>query len=311
MSRGAAARRAASAIQWPGALGRAARGRGWACGRRPASGRIRALDATRARPGAGRTCCGTCVAVALCAVRCGADGWVAVATCGRAKAAWLRTFLALPGGIPSHDPCGRVFARRDPAAFRRCFLAWVGRWCRTRSGRWWPATARRCAARTTAPTARRRCLWCAPGPAAAGWCWGRWRSAAKSNASTAIPALLRLLALDGATVTSDALGGQTASAAQRVAQGADDALALQDTPPDAARRGRGGVRRRPRGRVRRLTPRPTTTTGRRSSRTTGARDAALRDIRDARDQRQRNRAMPGRGGAPSAWSSASAGSARR
>lgn len=51
------------------------------------------------------------ITVALCAVRCGADGWVAVETFGRAKAAWLRTFLALPDGIPAHDTCGRIFAR--------------------------------------------------------------------------------------------------------------------------------------------------------------------------------------------------------
>jgi len=57
-------------------------------------------------------------------VRFGADDWVAVETFGRAKRAWLRTFLALPGGIPSHDTFGRVFAWSDPDEFRRWFLAW-------------------------------------------------------------------------------------------------------------------------------------------------------------------------------------------
>src|SRR5918999_1950178 len=68
---------------------------------------------------------GDLVTIALCAVVCGANDWVAVETFGRAKAAWLRTFLALPGGIPSHDTFGRVFARLDPDEFRARFLAWV------------------------------------------------------------------------------------------------------------------------------------------------------------------------------------------
>src|SRR6187399_2573321 len=65
------------------------------------------------------------VTIALCAVVCGADDWVAVETFGRAKEAWLRGFLALPGGIPSRGTFGRVFARLDPEEFRACFLAWV------------------------------------------------------------------------------------------------------------------------------------------------------------------------------------------
>ena len=61
------------------------------------------------------------VTIALCAVLCGADGWVAVETFGRAKAAWLRTFLALPGGIPSHDttPASRVPGASSPGSTRR------------------------------------------------------------------------------------------------------------------------------------------------------------------------------------------------
>src|SRR5215210_1165056 len=63
--------------------------------------------------------------ITLCAVICGADDWVAVATFGETKAGWLRTFLALPHGIPSHDTFGRVFRLLDPDELRRCFVAWV------------------------------------------------------------------------------------------------------------------------------------------------------------------------------------------
>jgi hypothetical protein len=61
---------------------------------------------------------GDLVTIALCAILCGADDWVAVETFGRSKEAWLRTFLALPGGIPSHDTFGRVFARLNPTEFQ-------------------------------------------------------------------------------------------------------------------------------------------------------------------------------------------------
>src|SRR3954453_14934187 len=65
------------------------------------------------------------VTIALCAVVCGANDWVAVETFGHAKEAWLHTFLTSPGGIPSPDAFGRVFAWLDPAKFQCCFVAWV------------------------------------------------------------------------------------------------------------------------------------------------------------------------------------------
>jgi predicted transposase YbfD/YdcC len=65
------------------------------------------------------------IAIALCAVICGADTWVDGEEFGKAKRAWFETFLELPNGIPSHDTFGRVFARLDPEQFRACFLSWV------------------------------------------------------------------------------------------------------------------------------------------------------------------------------------------
>lgn len=65
------------------------------------------------------------ITIAICAVICGADSWVAIETYGKAKEDWLKEFLELPNGIPSHDTFARVFARIDPILFQECFLAWV------------------------------------------------------------------------------------------------------------------------------------------------------------------------------------------
>src|SRR3989454_10204135 len=63
--------------------------------------------------------------IAICAILCGANDWVAVETFGKAKQEWFQRFLALPHGIPSHDTFGRVFALLSPEHLQECFLSWT------------------------------------------------------------------------------------------------------------------------------------------------------------------------------------------
>ncbi|MEG4810248.1 ISAs1 family transposase [Microcoleus sp. F8-D3] len=65
------------------------------------------------------------IAIAILAIISGADGWVAREAYGRAKYEWLKSFLELPNGIPSHDTFSRVFALIEPQQFQECFLSWV------------------------------------------------------------------------------------------------------------------------------------------------------------------------------------------
>jgi predicted transposase YbfD/YdcC len=65
------------------------------------------------------------VTIAFFAVLCGCDDWCAVAAYGRTKYQWLKTFLELPNGIPSHDTFNDVFARLSPDAFEDCFRNWM------------------------------------------------------------------------------------------------------------------------------------------------------------------------------------------
>ena len=63
--------------------------------------------------------------MSICGVVCGADSWQEIADYSRSKEDWLKTFLTLPGGIPSHDTFRRVFCLLDPLAFQKCFANWM------------------------------------------------------------------------------------------------------------------------------------------------------------------------------------------
>lgn len=171
------------------------------------------------------------VVVAICAVICGADGWAQVAEFGRAKRKWFETFLKLPNGLPSHDTFGRVFARLDPVAFERCFLDWMNELARKTRGRLVSIDGKVLRGSFDSAAARSPlCLmsaWCGQNQVVL----GQWAVAAEGNEITAIPELLELLDLDGAVVTIDAIGCQTAIAEKIVAGNADYVLQVKGNQP--------------------------------------------------------------------------------
>lgn len=65
------------------------------------------------------------IGLTICAVICGADTWADIEEYGKAKEKWLKRFLELPNGIPSHDTIARLFAALNPETLQECFLSWV------------------------------------------------------------------------------------------------------------------------------------------------------------------------------------------
>ena len=168
------------------------------------------------------------VAIALCAVICGADTWVEVEAFGRAKREWLATFLALPHGIPSHDTFGRVFAALDPAQFERGFRSWVAAVVELTAGAVVAVDGKTLRRSHDRAHGKEALVLVSAWAEANRLLLGQLAVADGSNEIPTIPALLQSLALQGCVVTVDAIGCQTAIAAQITAQEADYVLALKD-----------------------------------------------------------------------------------
>jgi predicted transposase YbfD/YdcC len=157
----------------------------------------------------------------------GAESWNDIADYGEAKLEWLKTFLTLPSGIPSHDTFNRVFAALDPEELEKGFVAWVS------------SIAKLTAGEVVAIDGKALCGTREPGTKAIvhmvsawaegnGLVLGQRKVDEKSNEITAIPKLLDALALSGTVVTIDAMGCQRSIAAKIVAKQADYILAVKD-----------------------------------------------------------------------------------
>ena len=180
------------------------------------------------------------IVIAVTAVICCADSWSDVADFGHAKLKWFSTFLDLPHGIPCQDTFERVFAQLDPDAFERCFASWTEALSGSSRGKlvaidgkrirrsfahaWDHSTATHLVSAFVHENAT---------------VLGQLSVDCKENEIIAIPRLLELLDLAGATVTIDAMGCQSEIAGKIVQNGGDYVLAVKDNQPtlhDALRR---------------------------------------------------------------------------
>lgn len=167
------------------------------------------------------------ITIAICAVICGADGWVAVEEFGRAKEEWFRTFLKLPHGIPSHDTFGRVFALLDPVQFRNSFIGWIQAISNLTEGQVVAIDGKRLRRSHDGTLGKAAIHMVSAWASANHLVLGQLKTDEKSNEITAIPELLRALVLEGCIVTIDAMGCQTEIAKLIVDKEADYVLALK------------------------------------------------------------------------------------
>ena len=166
------------------------------------------------------------LAIAICAMICGAEHWNEIAEFGHAKREWFARFLELPGGIPSHDTFARVFARLDPDELEQVIASWLG----TLAARIQPGDVVAIDGKSVrgSGTAERSPLHIVSAWASAqSLLLGQVRTEKKSNEITAIPALLQLLAIEGGIVTIDAMGCQKRIATAIRTGKADYVLALK------------------------------------------------------------------------------------
>ena len=171
--------------------------------------------------------------VVVCAVLSGVDDLADIELWAKEKQGWLRGFMKLENGIPSHDTVGRVLAMIEPDEFETAFRRWVGMVV--------PALAEDTVVAIDGKTLRRSgskgktkaspLHMVSAFAAGMGIVLGQTATAEKSNEITAIPELLTRLAIEGCVVTIDAMGTQTKIASTIRERGADYVLCVKDNHP--------------------------------------------------------------------------------
>lgn len=161
----------------------------------------------------------------LCASMSGMDDWESIEEWGEARLEWLRQFVALENGIPSHDTLARVFAALDSKEFQACFVRWMSALCPSLQGETVSIDGK--TARGSYERGQQALHMVSAFVCGSGLTLGQWKTQEKSNEITAIPELIEVLDLTGTTVTIDAMGCQKAIAQALQDKGAEYVFGLK------------------------------------------------------------------------------------
>jgi predicted transposase YbfD/YdcC len=167
------------------------------------------------------------IALAICAVLSGAEGWEAIEGYGHTKLEWLRKFIPLEQGVPTHDTMARVLSGVSAKGLQECFMNWVMAVHRVTEGQVVAIDGKRVRRSFDRGTRKGAIHMVSAWGSANGLVLGQLKTDAKSNEITAIPQLLELLELKGCIVTLDAMGCQTEIAEKIIEKGADYVLAVK------------------------------------------------------------------------------------
>jgi len=168
------------------------------------------------------------IAIAICAVICGAEGWTDIENFGNSKLSWLKSFLELPNDIPSHDTFGRVFSILDAQQFQLAFYEWVLAVNEIVQGQIINIDGKRLAGSEDKLLGKRAIYMVSAWAEENEIVLGQRKVDEKSNEITAIPELLKILALSGCIVTIDAIGTQTHIAQTIIEAEADYVLSVKE-----------------------------------------------------------------------------------
>lgn len=164
--------------------------------------------------------------ITIAAVICGSETWNDIENYGKSKDCWLRQYLVLPNGIPSHDTFNRFFSALNPEAFEEAFLSWIASISKLTQG--YVVSLDGKTMRGTRESDSKRAVHIISAWSDANQLsLGQIKVDEKSNEITSLPQLLELLVLKGCFVTIDAMGCQKEIAKKIVEKEADYILAFK------------------------------------------------------------------------------------
>jgi predicted transposase YbfD/YdcC len=165
--------------------------------------------------------------ITICAVICGAEGWTEIELFGQSKEQWLKTFLELPNGIPSHDTFARVISSIKLEDFEQRFQKWIQALAQS-TGQEVIAIDGKTLRRSFDAANRKAAIHMVSAWACENkMVFGQIAIDEKSNEITALPKLLEMLVLDGSVVTIDAMGCQKKIAEKIIKDGGDYIFSLK------------------------------------------------------------------------------------